>query len=145
LEQRLAADQSHFGQEVAALNKGNDVHVTPTIAPGGGGSSMKSYAFSPPGGGEGSRYGNGVITPTRHWVADDGRNCYYGRYELEYSDGASEDGEIPWPFCYAPSADPFLLPPHPIPFPLPLAGYVLPPGTELTPIERDVYDHWSHA
>jgi hypothetical protein len=144
LQQRLASDQSRFGREVASLNKGDDVHISPTIAPGGGGGDTKSYAFQPPGGGEGSRFGNGVISPTRHWV-DKGDNCYYGRYELEYSDGASEDGDIPWPFCYAPADDPFLRPPHPIPFPLPLPGYVLPAGTALTPIERDVYDHWSGA
>ncbi len=141
LEQRLAADQSRFGNEVASLNKGDDVRISPTIAPGGAG-TMKSYAFQPPGGGAGSRFGNGVITPTRHWV-DGGNNCYYGHYELEYSDGASEDGDIPWPFCYAPEEDPFLKPPHPIPFPLPLPGFVLPTGTPLTPIEREVYDQWS--
>jgi hypothetical protein len=144
LQQRLASDQSRFGKEVASLNKGDDVHISPTIAPGGAGADTKSYAFQPPGGGEGSRFGNGVITPTRHWV-DKGDNCYYGRYELEYSDGASEDGDIPWPFCYPPADDPFLRPPHPIPFPLPLPGYVLPAGTALTPIEKDVYQQWSGA
>jgi len=144
LQQRLASDQSRFGKEVASLNKGDDVHISPTIAPGGAGADTKSYAFQPPGGAEGSRFGNGVITPTRHWV-DKGDNCYYGRYELEYSDGASEDGDIPWPFCYPPADDPFLRPPHPIPFPLPLPGYVLPAGTALTPIEKDVYQQWSGA
>jgi hypothetical protein len=29
-----------------------------------------------------------------------------------------------------------------MPFPLPLAGYRLPPGTDLPPIEKDVYARW---
>jgi len=51
LQQRLASDQSRFGKEVASLNKGDDVRVSPTIGPGGAGSTMKSYAFQPPAGG----------------------------------------------------------------------------------------------
>ena len=33
--------------------------------------------------------------------------------------------------------------PHPIPFPLPLPGYKLPPDTQLPPIEKSVYQQWA--
>ena len=141
LESRLERDQAQFAREVAALNKSNDPHAIPTIDPASQGSTMKSYAFQVPASLRGDEHGNGIITPTTSWH-DHGLNCYYGRYEYTYPDGAEESGSIAWPFCYQPGADPFKEPPHPMPFPPPLVGYVLPSGTYLPPIEKDFYEHW---
>ena len=132
-------DQAGFAKEVAQLNKQDDPHAIPTIDPAGRESSSKSYAFSPP---RGSSEGNGIITPTQSWH-DHGRDCYYGRYEYTYPDGANEAGDIAWPFCYDPDSDPFKLPPHPMPFPLPMAGYELPPDEQLPPVEKSVYEQWA--
>ncbi len=137
----VTRDQAGFAKEVAQLNKQDDPHAIPTIDPAGRGSSSKSYAFSPP---RGSSEGNGIITPTQSWH-EHGRDCYYGRYEYTYPDGAEESGSIAWPFCYDPDSDPFKEPPHPMPFPLPLPGYELPADESLPPIEKSVYEQWAAA
>ena len=122
---KIERDQAGFAREVAQLNKQNDPHAIPTIDPGSQESATKNYAFTVPSALRGSEHGNGFITPTRRW-RDNGLDCYYGRYEFTYPDGSMEDGEIVWPFCYYPGADPFTQPPHRIPFPFPLAGFKLP-------------------
>jgi hypothetical protein len=135
-------DEAGFAKEVAQLNKQNDPHAIPTIDPGSRGESSKSYSFNPPS--ASGDQGNGIITPVQSWH-DGGRDCYYGRYEFTYPDGAMESGSIVWPFCYDPDSDPFKEPPHPMPFPLPLPGYKLPTDTQLPPIEKTVYDEWAAA
>jgi hypothetical protein len=138
---KIERDQAGFAKEVAELNRANDAHAIPTIDPGSQESASKDYAFAVPSSLRGSEHGNGIITPTRSWH-DNGRHCYYGRYEFTYPDGSEEDGEIVWPFCYDPGADPFTQPPHQIPFPFPLVGFKLPPDTQLPPIEKSVYQQW---
>lgn len=139
---QLDRDQAQFAREVAVLNKNDDPHAIPTIDPASQGSTMKTYQFQIPASMRGDEHGNGLITPTTSWH-DHGLNCYYGRYEYTYPDGAEEAGVIVWPFCYQPGADPFKEPPHPMPFPDPPVGYVLPAGTELPPLEKDFYEHWA--
>lgn len=124
------------------LTKSDDPHAIPTIDPASQGSTMKTYQFQIPASMRGDEHGNGLITPTASWH-DRGLNCYYGRYEYTYPDGAEESGSIAWPFCYDPGADPFKEPPHPMPFPPPPVGYVLPAGTDLPPIEKDFYERWA--
>jgi len=141
LKERLQRDRAQFGREVAQLNSGNDPHAIATIDPGSQESSTKTYAFQIPSSLRGQEHGNGFITPTTSWK-DHGLDCYYGHYDYTYPDGAEESGAIAWPFCYDPGLDPFKEPPHPMPFPPPLVGYVLPPGTYLPPLEKDFYDHW---
>lgn len=142
VKSQLDRDQAQFAREVAELNKSDDPHAIPTVDPASQGSTIKSYAFQVPASMRGNEHGNGIITPTTSW-RDRGLDCYYGRYEYTYPDGAEESGAIPWPFCYQPGADPFKQPPHPMPFPPPPVGYVLPAGTDLPPIERDFYEHWA--
>jgi hypothetical protein len=137
----LARDRATFAKEVAQLDKADDPHAIPTTDPATQESLTKSYAFHVPASLRGDEHGNGIITPTQSWH-DAGRDCYYGRYEYTYPDGAEESGNIAWPFCYQPDDDPFKLPPHPMPFPPPLPGYVLPAGTALPPLEKDFYDRW---
>ncbi len=140
----VLSDQAGYAREVAALNKANDPHAIPTIDPAQRGSTVKSYSFAVPESLRGGNNGNGVIYPTTRWKAN-GQNCYYGRYEYTYPDGSEEQGSIAWPFCFDPGDDPFRLPPHPMPFPLPLAGWVLPAGTLLPPLEKQVYEEWANG
>jgi hypothetical protein len=138
---KIERDEAGFAKEIARLNQQNDAHAIPTIDPGARESPSKSYAFDVPSALRGDEHGNGIITPTQRW-RDNGRDCYYGRYEFTYPDGAEEYGSIVWPFCYDAAVDPFKLPPHEIPFPFPLPGYRLPPDTQLPPIEKSVYQEW---
>jgi hypothetical protein len=138
----IERDTAGFAKEVAKLNALDDPHAIPTIDPGTRGSAMKSYAFNVPSSLRGSDEGNGIITPTRAWH-ENGLDCYYGRYEFTYPDGATESGDIVWPFCFDPGSDPFKLPPHPIPFPLPAAGWKLSSDDSMPPIEKSVYRQWA--
>lgn len=138
----LQRDRTAFANEVAQLNRGNDPHAIPTIDPASAQAATKSYGFSAGRSNGNQQYGNGIITPTRSWQQD-GLDCYYARYEYTYPNGASEEGTIVWPVCYNPGSDPFHQPPHPMAFPLPLAGYTLPPGTELPPLEKQAYEQWA--
>ncbi len=138
----LERDEAGFAREAARLNAQNDLHALPTIAPASRGATIRSYRFAIPKSLRGEDEGNGIITPVRAW-RDAGHDCYYGRYEFTYPDGAMETGDIVWPFCFDPALDPFKEAPHMIPFPLPLPGFTLPAGTELPPIEKAVYQHWA--
>jgi hypothetical protein len=141
---RIERDEAGFAHEVAQLNEQNDPHAMPTIDPASRESYTKTYAFNVPSSLRGEEHGNGIITPTQSWHQA-GYDCYYGRYEFTYPDGAMESGNIVWPFCYDPGSDPFKLPPHPIPFPLPLTGFKLPADAQLPPIEKSVYQQWATA
>ena len=144
LPSKIERDEAGFSREVAQLNEANDPHAIPTIDPASRESATKSYAFNVPSSMRGDEHGNGIITPVQSW-RENGRDCYYGRYEYTYPDGATESGNIVWAFCYDPGTDPFKLPPHPIPFPIPLAGFKLPADTDLPPIEKSVYEQWASA
>jgi hypothetical protein len=141
---KITRDEAGFAREVAQLNRQNDPHAIPTIDPASREPSIKTYSFDVASTSRGDEHGNGIITPTQSWN-DNGHDCYYGRYEFTYPDGAEETGDIVWPFCFDPGSDPFKLPPHPIPFPLPVVGFKLPPGTQLPPIEKQVYEEWAAA
>ena len=138
----IERDTAGYAKEVAKLNALDDPHAIPTIDPGARGSTMKSYAFNIPSSLRGGDEGNGIITPTRSWH-ENGRDCYYGRYDFTYPDGAMESGDIVWPFCFDPGSDPFKEPPHPIPFPLPPVGFRLATDEALPPIEKSVYRQWA--
>ncbi len=142
LPSRFERDEAGFAREVAQLNEQNDPNALPTIDPASRESSTRSYSFDIPSSLRGEEHGNGIITPIESWRRE-GRDCYYGHYEFTYPDGATESGNIVWPFCFDPGADPFKEPPHPIPFPLPLLGFKLPPDAELPPIEKQVYEQWA--
>ena len=144
VETQIERDRAGFSKEVAQLNQQDDPHAIPTIDPGTQESPTKQYGFSAPSSLRGEEHGNGIITPSKAW-RDNGRDCYYGRYEFTYPDGAMENGNIFWPFCYDAGSDPFKLPPHEIPFPLPLPGYKASAEdlAAMPPIEKDVYEKWA--
>jgi len=141
LQDRIDADQHAYADTVAKLNAQNNPHVIATIDPGTQESASKSYAFQPPAGLHASSEGNGIITPSQSWH-ENGQDCYYAHYSYTYPDGAEETGNIVWPVCFDPGSDPFKQGRHSMPFPKPQAGYRLPPGTDLPPIEKETYAQW---
>lgn len=142
LPSKIERDKAGFAREVAQLNEQNHPRAIPTIDPASRQPPNKTYAFSPPSSQSGDAHGNGIITPLQGWQQD-GQDCYYARYEFTYPDGATESGNIVWPFCFDPGADPFKEPPHPIPFPLPPVGFKLPPNAQMPPKEKEVYELWA--
>lgn len=84
--------------------------------------------------------GEGILTPEKSWHAD-GYDYYYVRYWVEYPDGSTETGIVPWPLRYLPGNDPFRLGIEHFPLPAPMPDYTLPPGTVLHPLVAFCYKH----
>ncbi|HET7814812.1 MAG TPA: hypothetical protein VFL13_10615 [Candidatus Baltobacteraceae bacterium] len=86
--------------------------------------------------------GQGYLNPVRSWHQD-GYDFYYVHYEVEYPDGGTESGIVPWPIRYLPQADPFRLGIHHMPLPGPLPDFVLTPDMVLHPLTKYCYEHRS--
>jgi hypothetical protein len=82
----------------------------------------------------------GVLTPLRRWI-DGPYVYYYVRYDVEYADGTTETGNVPWPIRFPVDEDPFARGIRRMPLPGPLPGYVLPAGVALDPLAKNCYDH----
>lgn len=141
LAEVLAQQQVAFQHEADQLNASRAPLSNATIDPNNRPSSQRQYHMDFSGLPHVTNPGQGFIMPLRSWT-DSGLDCYYGHYDYEYPSGATESGNIPWAFCYTPREDPFPRNVHWINFPPPMPGYRLPPGTELTPIEKEMYDYW---
>jgi len=63
-----------------------------------------------------------------------GYDYYYVRYWVEYEDGSTETGLVPWPLHYLPANDPFRIGLDHIPLPTPMPDYQVPPGTIARPL-----------
>lgn len=88
----------------------------------------------------GGTHAEGLLTPVKSWH-DGGYDYYYVRYWVQYADGTSETGVVPWPLRYLPSEDPFRLGIQHFPLPAPTSDYALPAGTELHPLVAYCYKH----
>lgn len=86
------------------------------------------------------RNGNGILAPIRQWH-DGPYDYYYVRYWVQYPDGTTETGLVPWPLRYFPSEDPFRLGLLHFPLPVPLPDYQLPADTDLHPLVAFCYEH----
>lgn len=84
--------------------------------------------------------GQGYLDPIQSWHAD-GYDYYRVHYEVEYPDGTTETGIVPWPIRYLPQADPFRLGIHHMPLPGPLPDFVLTPDIVLHPLTKYCYEH----
>ena len=140
LQSELQEQQQQFEREAQQLNAARAPLSIATVEPGRAPSADHPYKVDLPGM-ESQKTGNGVLDPIRSW-RDGGLDCYYGRYTWVYAGGGTESAIIPWPFCYRPERDPIVAGVRRIPFPLPMAGYRLPPGTVLDPIEKEIYEQW---
>jgi hypothetical protein len=75
----------------------------------------------------------GVLTPVKSWH-DGPYDYYYVQYWVQYEDGSTETGYVPWPIRYLPQEDPFLLHRQHFPLPGPLPDFALPPDTNVHPL-----------
>ncbi|MGA7748061.1 MAG: hypothetical protein WCC70_12460 [Candidatus Aquilonibacter sp.] len=141
LAEELAQQQAAFQKEADALNAKNGPISVATIDPNQRQSASKSYHMNLSGNAELQGEGYGFLDPLQRWI-ENGLHCYKGQYHWLYPTGGTEVANIPWPFCYPPSADPIAHGLRQFPFPLPLDGYRLPAGTYLYPIEKNVYEAW---
>jgi hypothetical protein len=143
LSAQLAQQEVEFEREAQALHDHSAPISVATIDPNRRQSSTRSYQMNFSRISQATGPGNGIFTPLQQW-SDRGMNCYYGRYDWTYPDGSTEGANIPWGFCYSPSEDPVARGIREFPFPVPMAGYRLPVGTVLAPVEQHVYDAWLH-
>jgi hypothetical protein len=122
---QLAAIQQRLAQATRDLG-----HDDPTQVADAAPAAPKRYVMTTSSIHGGLTNGQGILRPLQSW-----RNgeyvYYYVSYEIVFSDGTYESGDVPWPIRYLPNEDPFKLPPHTIPLPPPLPDFVLPPGTHL--------------
>lgn len=130
--------QQVFEKTIARLREQNDPVVSAaraTVAP----AAPKQFSFDFSGVGT-SPTAEGILTPEKRWYAD-GYDYYYVRYWVQYADGSTETGVVPWPLRYRPAEDPFRLGMEHFPLPGPMADFELPPGTSLHPLVAFCYKH----
>lgn len=139
LEQRIAQDQEQFSQEAARLNQRNRPLSIATRVPQPPSTYHRAYFDAP--GRKQRDVVQAVLIPLNHWSTGN-LSCYYTRYVAQFANGGNEEGTIPWPVCYPADDDRMIHPPYPhsLPIPIPQRDYVLPAGTYLTPLLREVYN-----
>ncbi len=134
-----AQQEQAFENTIARLRQQNDPVVSaarPVQTP----QAPKRYTFDFAGAVGTAPRGEGILTPVRSWRMGS-YDFYYVRYWVEYPDGTTETGIVPWPLRYLPGADPFRLGIQHFPLPVPAADYTLPPGTPLHPLVAYCYTH----
>ncbi|HKU82167.1 MAG TPA: hypothetical protein VJP76_08365 [Candidatus Tumulicola sp.] len=138
LAEQLAQQQRAFAQEIARLRAQNNplsIAAKPRASPAAFHRTYFDVSGRPD-----ERAVQVELFPIRHWYSASAI-CYYARYVAQFVHGGNEEGIIPWPICYPAGADRIANPPyvHDVPIPVPPAGYVLPPGTYLTPLLARIY------
>jgi hypothetical protein len=138
LARQLAQQEQMFSQEVAQINAEHAPISIATIPPERPSTYQRSYMDLS--GNNTHERVEALLLPKQHWFTTS-MSCYYVHYYAQWSGGGTEDGNIPWPVCYPRDHD-AMLPlnrPHMLPVPAPPEGYVLPPGTPLSPLLRQIY------
>lgn len=137
----IAQQQAQFEKTIADLRRESNPIVSaarPVQTPG----APKRYTFNFRGSVGTPLEAEGILTPVKHWQQGP-YNYYYVQYWVQYADGSTETGYVPWPLRYLPQNDPFALHYEHFPLPAPLPDYVLPPGTNLHPMVAFCYAHRS--
>ena len=139
LAQQLAEQQRRYEQTVATLNRQNNPRSVATIAPEKPAAYRRTFFDVP--GHVTREVVQAVLSPVRHWSSGL-YSCYYATYYAQFAHGGSEEGTIPWPVCYPQNNDRMANPPwpHDLPIPFPPPDWVLPSGTYLSPLLREIYD-----
>jgi len=141
LAETLAQQNAAFSREAQQLSAANQAPISiATIDPSKRASSDHPYRmdFS----GINGTHAEGIIF-TGYLQRTRGLDCYSGStYAIQFPDGHTENGDIPWTFCAPARSDPFLHGRYHGPMPLPMPGYQLPVGTQLAPQAKLVYDYW---
>ena len=139
LVQQIAKDEREFTQESKTLNAANNPMSIATMAPQPPSTYHRSYMDLS---GKDRQEQVFAVLTVREKFQTANLDCYYVRYDAQFSGGGTDDGTIPWPVCYPKDHD-AMLPldhPHSLPVPAPQPGYVLPPGTVLSPLLQEIYD-----
>lgn len=145
---RISSQSVNFGQQqalfektIAQLRRESDPVLSAAKAQAPVPSAPKRYAvdFS---GSFGTPHAEGVLTPVKSW-RDGPYDYYYVQYSVQYADGSTETGYVPWPIRYLPQVDPFLQHWEHFPLPVPLHDFKLPPGTDLHPLVAFCLEHRS--
>jgi hypothetical protein len=135
----VAQQQAQFQKTIERLRRQSDpvaAAAGPVATPG----APVRYAFDFHGSVGASPHGEGILTPVKSWH-DGPYTYYYVRYWVQYADGTTETGYVPWPIRYLPQNDPFLLHWEHFPLPAPLPGYALPSDTNAHPLVAFCYEH----
>ncbi|MFN2528290.1 MAG: hypothetical protein ABR584_06185 [Candidatus Baltobacteraceae bacterium] len=116
-------EQQEFEKAIAqAKAEGNPLKVAPAPA-----AAPRRYALEFNGKNNPLQSGEGILYP-RKTYKEGAETCYYVDYTMVFSDGARDEGHVPWPICYTTKGDPFLNHFEHFPLPSPRPGYVLPPS-----------------
>lgn len=135
----VAQQESQFQKTIARLRRQSDpvaAAAGPVATPG----LPARYAFDFHGSLGTNPQAEGILTPVKSWH-DGPYTYYYVRYWVQYADGTTETGYVPWPIRYLPQNDPFLLHWEHFPLPAPLAGFALPADTNVHPLVAFCYAH----
>ncbi|HTX59448.1 MAG TPA: hypothetical protein VMH02_07170 [Verrucomicrobiae bacterium] len=138
-QEQVAQQERAFSDEVARLRKADNPLSIATTSPQPATAYHRAY-FDVPGRRQ-AEAAQALLFPQQHWF-EGTLSCYYVRYAAQFSTGASEQGVVPWPVCYPRNDDRIAEFPYPgvrLPIPYPQPGYVLPPGTFLSPFLRRIY------
>lgn len=137
----ISQDEAQFEKTIAKLRQENDP-VAAAARPVSNPEASKRFSFNIAGAVNPGPHQQGILIPMpgSPW-RQDGYDYYYVRYWVEYADGSTETGIVPWPLRYFPRSDPFRNGDYHIPLPLPLPDYQLPPGTVLHPLVAFCYAH----
>lgn len=134
-----AQQENQFEKTIARLREENNPVISaarPVQTP----EAAKHYTYDFSGSLGTAPSAEGILTPEKSWH-EDGYDYYYVRYWVQYPDGTTETGIVPWPLRYRPEHDPFRLGIEHFPLPVPLPDYTLPPGTVLHPLVAFCYKH----
>lgn len=135
----FAQQQRQFEKTIAQLRRETDPVVSaarPVETP----AAPRHFTFNFSGSVGTGPQAEGILTPVKSWH-DGPYTYYYVRYWVQYADGSTETGYVPWPLRYLPQNDPFLQHWEHFPLPEPLPDYVLPPDTNLHPLVAYCLEH----
>lgn len=134
----IAQQERQFSKTIARLRAANNPVLAATqkdVRP----STMRRYNLNLFGMQGAPNEGQGILYPLKRWRVG-GYNYYYVRYWVQYPDGSSEEGIVPWPIRFPVGNDPLAAGARSMPLPGPMSNYVPPPGTIMKPLVRFCYE-----
>lgn len=139
MQDSLQRDEARFQKTIARLREENNPVISAARpVPRPEAPRRVTYDFA---GSMGSEpQAEGILTPEQRW-RDGPYNYYRVRYWVQYADGTTETGRVPWPIRYLPDDDPFARHYEHFPLPGPLPDFTLPAGFSLHPLVAFCYSH----
>jgi len=135
----LARQQAEFQKTITQLRE-QDNPVAEAERPVQVASEPERFTFNVSQGVGTRPQAEGVLTPVKSWH-DGPYDYYYVQYWVQYEDGGTETGYVPWPIRYLPKQDPFLLHLQHFPLPGPMPDFALPADTRVHPLIAFCLEH----